>query len=264
MRSDPAQDTTVSAEEPPPRALGRAPRFTRAEAAPRAVVISTFILQLLLLAGLILFAARGDWQNSFLTLAVIALTVTPAFLLPRYRIYVPAEFQLVAAAFVFFTLYLGSAQDLYYQFWWWDDLFHAGSGFLLGVVGWIVLFVLNGTDRLPPGIRPSFLCFFGVTFAVFIGVLWEIFEYAVDSLWPAINMMSQETGVDDTMSDLIMNTVGAIAVAVMGWGYFKTGRYSFLADTVRAFIKRNPGLFRRRRRTRRRPRHAAGPRLRRA
>ena len=60
----------------------------------------------------------------------------------------------------------------------------------------------------------------------------------------AINMMSSETGVRDTMNDLITDTAGAAVVAGLGWAYMKTGRYSFIADGVRAFVDRNPWLFR--------------------
>ncbi len=212
----------------------------------RLYAVLTIIIALVLVVGLVLFIIRRDWENTFLTLTVIMLIVGPAFLLRRSRIHVPHEFQLIAAAFVFLTLFLGSAGDFYYKFWWWDVLLHVGSGFLFGIVGWIVLFLLNQTDRLPKGIRPSFLCVFGLTFAVFVGVLWEIFEFGVDQFWPDVNMQSTETGVKDTMQDLIIDTIGASVVALMGWAYFRSGRYSFLADGVRAFLRMNPRLFRKR------------------
>jgi hypothetical protein len=105
---------------------------------------------------------------------------------------------------------------------------------------------LNQTDRLPDEVTPGFRCFFGVTFAVTLGVVWEIFEFAVDSFWPAVNMQSTETGVRDTMMDLIVDTVGAVIVALMGYAYLTAGRYSFFADGVRGFLRRNPHLFHRR------------------
>ena len=203
----------------------------------------TLILQAILVVGLAMFIWRRDWENIFLTILVFALTLIPAFLFRRLRVFIPPEVQLIAVGFVFLSLFLGSAADFYYRFWWWDMALHAGSGFLLGIVGFMFLFLLNQTDRLPPGIRPGFLCFFGVTFAVFIGVLWEIFEFTVDSFFPWINMQSVETGVKDTMKDLIVDTLGACLVGLMGWAYFKTGRYSFIADTVRKFIRKNPRLF---------------------
>lgn len=212
----------------------------------RGYSVATIVIQTILVIGLAVFAVRGNWENVFLTATVIILTVLPAFVLRQYRIYLPPEFQLVSSGFVFLSLFLGSVTDFYYQFWWWDMVLHLSSGFLLGIVGFLVLFVLNSTDRLPKGIRPSFLCLFGVTFAVSVGVLWEIFEFAVDQTWPHINMQSTETGVVDTMHDLIVNTAGAVTVGAMGLAYFKSGRYSFVVDAVHAFVERNPRLFRKR------------------
>ncbi|MFM9995772.1 MAG: hypothetical protein ACKVU4_08230 [Phycisphaerales bacterium] len=213
----------------------------------RTVIVLTLLIQAALAIGLVLFVLRQDWENVFLTLVVIVLNVVPAFVLRRYRIYVPPEFQLIAAAFVFLSVFLGSAGDFYERYWWWDLVLHTSSGVLLGVVGWIVLFLLIQADRLPRTIGSGLLCSFGVTFAVSLGVLWEIFEYAVDSIRPESNMMSRETGVADTMNDLIVNFAGAVLVAYLGWGYFRAGRHSFLVDAVRAFTRRNPRLFHNRR-----------------
>ena len=205
----------------------------------------TALIHLVVVVGLVLFLLRRDWENVFLTTVVLALMLIPALLRRRYRIALPPEFQLLSAAFVFLTLFLGSAADWYYRIWWWDMVLHAGSGFLLGIIGFLAMFLLNKTDQIPKGITPFFMCFFAVTFAVFLGVLWEIFEWAVDQVAPALNMQSSETGVDDTMHDLIVDTGGAVIVAAMGWAYIRTGRYSFIADAVRGFIRRNPRLFRR-------------------
>ena len=210
---------------------------------PGLYIFLTLVIQVVLFVGLVLFVVRRDWENVFLTVTVIGLTVLPAFVLRRRRVYLPPEFQLVAVAFVFLSLFLGSARDFYYRIWWWDIVLHTSSGFLLGIVGFIVLFLLNHTDRLPKEVRPAFRCFFGLTFAVFVGVLWEIFEFVVDQITPRINMQSTETGVADTMHDLIVNTLGATVVALMGWAYLRTGRYSFLADSIRSFVRKNPRLF---------------------
>src|SRR5688572_4699124 len=144
----------------------------------------TWVMQVLLVIGLVLFLLRRDWENVFLTAIVIALTLVPAFLFRRYRVIIPPEFQLIAAAFVFVSLFLGSALDFYFRFWWWDIVLHTASGFLLGIIAFISLYVLNQTDQLPTGMTPAFRCFFGFTFAVTLGVLWEIFEFIVDRLSP--------------------------------------------------------------------------------
>lgn len=228
-----AQDDHASAGDP----------ALRPDARDRSLYLKlTLGLQALLVVGAVLFVLRRDWENVFLTVSVIALTLAPAFLREKYRIIIPPEFQFISAAFVFLSLFLGSATDFYYKYWWWDAVLHTGSGFLLGIIGFIAMFVLNGTNRIPRGITPGFLCFFAVTFAVFLGVLWEIFEFIVDRFTTA-NMQSQETGVVDTMQDLIVDTLGAVVVALMGWAYSRSGRYSFLADGVRKFLTQNPRLF---------------------
>ncbi len=140
-------------------------------------VYLTLTLQALLCLGLVLFVLRRDWENVFLTGLVVAITLWPA-VMSRYRNFVPPEFQFIAAVFVFLSLFLGSAADYYYKYWWWDIVLHTGSGFLLGIIGFLALFLLNRTDRIPRGMSVRFLCFFGVTFAVFLGVIWEIFEFA--------------------------------------------------------------------------------------
>lgn len=208
-------------------------------------VTLTVLTQVVPAVALGFFLMRRDWENIFLTVIVVALTLLPAFVGRRYRIVIPPEFQFIAALFVVLTLFLGSAADFYYRFWWWDMVLHTGSGFLLGIIGFLAVFLLNHTDRIPQGITPFFLCFFAVTFAISLGVVWEIFEFVVDGISPAINMQSRETGVADTMHDLIVDTLGALVVAVMGWLHLRTGRYSVIAGGLARFIRFNPRLFRR-------------------
>ena len=211
---------------------------------PRIYITITLLIQAIVSIGLVLFILRRDWENVFLTVLVLGLTLIPAFLLRRYRVYTPPEFQLIAAAFVFLSLYLGSARDFYYHFWWWDIVLHTGSGFLLGIIGFLALFLMNQTDRLPAGDSASVPLLLWRDIRRFLGVLWEITEFVIDLVVPWTNMQSRETGVGDTMLDLIVDTLGAIVVALMGWAYFKSGRYSFIADGVRKFIRKNPHLFR--------------------
>jgi hypothetical protein len=65
-----------------------------------------------------------------------------------------------------------------------------------------------------------------------------------------LSNMDLPNEVHDTMNDLIVDTIGAVVVAAMGWAYMKSGRYSFIADAVRGFVRRNPRLFLRRQESR--------------
>jgi len=204
----------------------------------------TVLTQIVPTVALVFFVLRRDWEDTFLTVLVIALTLLPAFVGRHYRVVIPPEFQFISALFVVLTLFLGSAADFYYKFWWWDIVLHTGSGILLGIVGFLAVFLLNRTDRIPRGITPFFLCVFAVTFAVTLGVLWEIVEFIVDCVAPATNMQSRETGVVDTMQDLIVDTLGAIVVAASGWAHIRTGRYSIIRELLAKFVRFNPRLFR--------------------
>lgn len=53
-------------------------------------------------------------------------------MLRRLQVDVPAEFQLIAAVFVFCAIFLGTALGFYGRYHWWDTALHTTSGCLLG------------------------------------------------------------------------------------------------------------------------------------
>ncbi|HEY5846103.1 MAG TPA: hypothetical protein VIT42_04845 [Microlunatus sp.] len=209
----------------------------------RVYLVLTVALQVVLLAGVVGFIILGEWANGLLTGAVILLTLAPRLLRRPLRIDVPPEFQFAAAVFMFLAMFLGMGLGFYARFPWWDLALHTASGFLLGIVGFIALFVINGLDSRPEGMRPAFLAVFGFTFAVTLGVLWEIYEFLGDTLVPSWDMQIRREGVRDTMVDLIVDAAGAAVVALLGYAYCRTGRFSFLADWVTSFLRRNPRLL---------------------
>ena len=203
----------------------------------------TLAIQIVLAAGVIGFILLHDWANAVLTTLVIVLTLVPRLLKRWFRVDVPPEFQLVAAVFVFCAIFLGTSLGFYGRFHWWDTALHTTSGCLLGIVGFISVFLINGTDHRPEGMRVSLIAVFGFMFAVTLGVFWEIYEFVADKVIPGLNMQVVETGVDDTMIDMIVNTVGAAVIALLGYVYCRTGRQSFIVDGVCKFVTRNPRLF---------------------
>ena len=207
----------------------------------------TLIVQVVLMAGVVWFVVLREGRNALLTVLVIVLTILPWFARRLLRLDVPPAFQLVGAVFVFCAIFLGTTLGFYGRFLWWDTALHTVSGFMLGIVGFIVAFLVNGTDRRPDGMRISLLvALFGFMFAVTLGVFREIYEFVADSLIPGLDMQVVETGPTDTMVDLIAGTVGAAVVAVLGYVSSRAVRDSFIVDAVCAFIRRNPELFRRR------------------
>lgn len=172
------------------------------------------LLVLSLVPALIGSVLAGNWQSAFLSAVTIAFILAPLPLQERTGIYVPRVFSFALALFVYATLFLGEANRFYYDVWWWDVMLHSGSAFAFGLIGLIVLMLSVSKQVIRA--KPITLSVFAFSFALMIGVLWEIFEFAGDQLF---NMDMQKDGLNDTMWDFIVNTVGALVAAVVGYFY---------------------------------------------
>ncbi len=201
----------------------------------------TLVLQAILVLGVALSLWQRQWLSALTTLAVVVVTLMPVVLSRRVRVIIPPEFEALAIAFVFASLFLGEVQGYYARFWWWDAVLHTASGFLLGVLGFLLVYVMNETEDVALNMNVGFVALFAFVFAVGLGALWEIFEFAMDS-WFGLNM--QKSGLRDTMWDLIVDTVGAAVISVLGFGYLSTaGTESFLERWIEGFVEANPRLF---------------------
>lgn len=202
----------------------------------------TLFLQLTLLVGAFLAVAQGRWLAAVSTVGIIIVTFLPLMIGRRIAVQIPPEFEVLAVVFVYASLFLGEVHGYYVRFWWWDAILHIGSGFLLGILGFLLVYVLNEHENVDLHMRPHFVALFAFMFAVGIGALWEIFEFAMDQLFH-LNM--QKSGLVDTMWDLIVDTVGALFISLLGWSYLKTaGTNSFLERWIAEFVASNPRLFR--------------------
>src|SRR5690606_28694535 len=87
------------------------------------------------------------------------------------------------------------------------------------------------------GLRPSFVALFAFTFSLSLGALWEIFEFGMDQIF-GLNM--QKSGLVDTMWDLIVDTLGAATISIMGYFHLKTVHVdSFLERWIEKFLRGN-------------------------
>ena len=189
---------------------------------------------------------EGQWFTAFLVFVIIALTLAPAALGQRLRVHIPSEFQLLAVVFVFASLFLGEIHSYYDRIWWWDIALHTTSGLLLGIVGFLLVYLLNKSENIDIHLRPHFVALFAFLFAVAVGALWEIFEFTMDRNFGTRMqkpMLGDPSGLTDTMWDLIVDTIGAATISLFGWWYTRRGERSFVEVWIRRFIEHNPRLF---------------------
>lgn len=206
------------------------------------------LLKLSLLVGAVLAFVDGKLEAGVVTLLIFFITFLPIMLGNRFEVKIPPEFEVLSVVFIYASLFLGEVHGYYVRFWWWDLVLHASSGFLLGILGFLLVYVLNEKKEIDLDLNPGFVALFAFVFAIGFGTFWEIFEYFTDQ---TLGTNMQKSGLRDTMWDLIVNTVGALIIAILGWGYLrKQGVNSFLERWINVFIERNPKLFERRKKQR--------------
>lgn len=182
-----------------------------------------------------LFTAR--WSTVFVSVTAIVVTLLPALFSERFRIILPLGFLAAISVFVFATLFLGEVFDFYNRFWWWDVVLHGFSAIGFGIIGFLFVFYLFEGDRYAA--PPWALGLIAFTFALSIGALWEIFEFAMDQIF---GLSMQKSGLLDTMWDLIVDTFGALVGASSGFFWLK-GRNSTLTPLIEDFIDKNRTLY---------------------
>ena len=209
---------------------------------------SGLITLLLLIMGvnLILNLIFQNWVSLFLITLIMVILTLPILFRKQHAIDIPAEFHLISVVFAIASLYLGEIQMFYIRFWWWDLLLHSSAGFLLGIVGFLLAYLLNESRRIELSLTSGFIAFFAFTFAVSIGTIWEMFEFGMDELVQTRMqkpMLGDESGLTDTMFDVILNLLGAIFISVLGYLYLKRDERFFVRRWIQRFASKNPTMF---------------------
>lgn len=210
--------------------------------ARRAHVLVLLVLQSVMAFEFVLLVLDGRWQHVFLVAAVMAGTLAPELLRNRLPVEIPSEVQILAILFVFATIFLGEVRDYYERIWWWDLALHTTAGLLMGLLGFLIVFVLNQSPDVQLKMRSSFVALFAFAFALALGSLWEVFEFTMDrafGLTMQKPMAGDPSGLTDTMWDLIVNLAGAAVVSVAGWFYVRQSRRRHVDTWIAKFIRRN-------------------------
>ena len=205
-----------------------------------------FIIVTIMAIDLIVIVSEGLWLSGFLILTIALLILLVTVFSDRLAVQIPAEFQVLALVFVFSALFLGEVRSYYTRIWWWDIALHSTSGLLMGILGFLLVYVLNASEKIAFSMTPRFVAFFAFMFAVAVGAIWEIFEYLMDVIFGANMqkaMFNDPSGLTDTMWDMIVNAIGAAFISILGWWYLIRDRRSFIDIWIHKFIQRNPSWF---------------------
>ena len=150
----------------------------------------------------------------------------PSILTHRFKLEIPSFMSLAFILFMYCALFLGEIRLFYYDVPHWDTFLHTLSGVMIGTLGFSFVNILNFEKNTYLRLSPFFVAFFAFCFAVALGTIWEIFEFSADGLL-ATNMQKfrLEDGTElvgraalrDTMKDLIVDILGALAATAVGY-----------------------------------------------
>ncbi|NLL45894.1 MAG: hypothetical protein GX250_03675 [Clostridiales bacterium] len=231
-----------------------------------------FILRLLVIAIMVTQFFNGAYDSVFLCLLTLFLFTLPSFVEKRLKIDVPNTLEIMILLFIFAAEILGEIREYYIIYSYWDTMLHTVNGFLCGAIGIALIDILNRSDRFVFRLSPFFGAMVAFCFSMTIGVLWEFFEFAMDTFFqmdmqkdtivPIVRsvMLHPEgrnipvvveveslvvNGVDwnlggyldigliDTMKDLLVNFVGAAVFSVVGFFYIKNrGKGRFIKSLI--------------------------------
>ncbi len=111
--------------------------------------------------------------------------------------------------FIFISMLIGSILKLYDLISWWDILAHTTWGYVACLFGIFILCKLRSEKQ-----NIYMIIFFCFITSMATASLWEMFEFTCDRLFATNVQHWEDTGVFDTMYDIICNFFGAFLFVV--------------------------------------------------
>lgn len=151
------------------------------------------ILRALVILCLVREIMLGDYQNALLCILSLILFLLPAFVEKTFKVDLPNTLEITILIFIFSAEILGEINNFYGIFKNFDDILHTINGFLCASVGFSLVYLLNKNIE-SFNLSPIFVSLVAFCFSMTIGILWEFFEYGMDT---AFNLdMQKDTCVD--------------------------------------------------------------------
>lgn len=217
------------------------------------------ILRVVVIAMLALALLQGEYESAFICGLALVLFVLPSLFEKRFCVELPAALEIIILLFIFAAEILGELQNYYTRFPHWDVLLHTTNGFLCAAIGFSLVDILCRNKQEKFRLSPLYMALVAFCFSMTVGVMWEFFEYGMDRIFHldmqkdtvireiysvalhpngenhvvALENIDQvlvngqplpvagylDIGLRDTMSDLLVNFLGAVAFSIIGFVY---------------------------------------------
>lgn len=186
----------------------------------------------------VIFADTSDVRdaaisNIFIAILALVLFSIPSLLERGFKFDIPNYLEIIVMSFLFAALVLGNIHGLLVNVAGYDKLLHTVSGITISLIAFEIIHIYNLTRKSSLRMTPLFVGIFAFTFSITLLVLWEFYEFSVDTFafrldaetdrnmqryqWVnESNLFPQDYGLYDTMMDLIVGSIGAAIVSFSG------------------------------------------------
>lgn len=205
-------------------------------------------LSFFVLATMIRQIFTHNYENVFLCVLTLLLFCVPLFIDRHLGIDLPPSLEGIIYCFIFAAEILGEINSFYTRIPNWDTMLHTINGFLVAAIGFALVDIFNRSERFSVKLSPLFLALVAFCFSMTVGVLWEFFEFFMDSYFgtdmqkdwivTAVNsVMFNPNGlnvvVHQPIDSLVVN--GEDWIAKYG-GYIDIGLIDTMKDLIVNFI----------------------------
>lgn len=198
-------------------------------------IILNSIRLLLILIFLNALLTNSTVVQAFSLIALIT-TFLPTILYRYFDINTPAKFEVLVLMFIYGILFLGEVKT-FSQVWWWDTALTLIASIVLSLTALSILYVLYKENRIDT--NPLFIAILTLCFAIAAGAIWEIVEFFLDLFFKT----GFQPTLTDTMTDQIVNTIGAIIVSVIGYIYIKKDKEILISTFITKLSQKNINIF---------------------
>lgn len=170
------------------------------------IIIIVFINTIFLL--LTLFGRFNS--NILVCMSTYIIVFIPKVITKYSKIKITPLVEFLFLIFIFLAELLGSVMHFYEYISWFDSLVHYISGIFTALLGLILLVHFNKYSNKDLFFNVLFI----ISITLMVASLWELFEFTNDSLFGYNAQRVVETGVNDTMKDIICALLGSILVCI--------------------------------------------------
>ncbi len=153
----------------------------------------------------------GAYDRLAANITIIVVLLIPRAMTKIFKIKFSDMMELVYIIFIILSQLIGSGLNVYNTTWWYDLFTHGLSGILTAILAFVVLTWFNIYNEK----KVAFNAFFSVAFTLTVASVWEFLEYGAYILTGMDVQHTLDTGVVDTMEDMLIAFAGALVIAIV-------------------------------------------------